>query len=251
MGLLISLFFILLTGLFYLALAIFAFPEIAIFLLIFYHGLFDPKQHEVFFFRPFESFYPIYVEVYERLGSVEIHWKWIVYIGVPLIYLLLNSAIHIKNFYPLKFMGIGLSIWSIYTFSNSELQTTRFWIIVATIIGSMLAIGARLTVHRYVDSLLYAVHRFFIKIKSDKNDKRSRQSNFSGNNEYYEPPHYKENDLNDYYRFVLGVSETASKEEIKRAYRLLVMKYHPDKNPDGSSEEKYREVVEAYDNLMA
>lgn len=148
-------------------------------------------------------------------------------------------------------MGIGLSIWSIYTFSNSELQTTRFWIIIATIIGSMLAIGARLTVHRYVDSLLYAVHRFFIKIKSDKNDKRSRQSNFSENNEYYEPPHYKENDLNDYYRFVLGVSETASKEEIKRAYRSLVMKYHPDKNPDGSSEEKYREVVEAYDNLMA
>ena len=148
-------------------------------------------------------------------------------------------------------MGIGLSIWSIYTFSNSELQTTRFWIIIATIIGSMLAIGARLTVHRYVDSLLNAVHRFFIKIKSDKNDKRSRQSNFSENNEYYEPPHYEENDLNDYYRFVLGVSETASKEEIKRAYRSLVMKYHPDKNPDESSEGKYREVVEAYHKLMA
>jgi molecular chaperone DnaJ len=57
-------------------------------------------------------------------------------------------------------------------------------------------------------------------------------------------------DKRDYYK-VLGVERTAAAEEIKRAYRKLAVKFHPDKNPDDPhAEEKFKELGEAYDVLM-
>ncbi|HXL24469.1 MAG TPA: molecular chaperone DnaJ [Chthoniobacterales bacterium] len=54
----------------------------------------------------------------------------------------------------------------------------------------------------------------------------------------------------DYYE-VLGVGRSTSEEEIKRAYRKLAVKFHPDKNPDDPhAEEKFKELGEAYDVLM-
>jgi len=54
----------------------------------------------------------------------------------------------------------------------------------------------------------------------------------------------------DYYE-VLSVQRSASGEEIKRAYRKLAVKFHPDKNPDDPhAEEKFKELGEAYDVLM-
>lgn len=56
--------------------------------------------------------------------------------------------------------------------------------------------------------------------------------------------------LKDYYYF-LGVSRDASSEEIKKAYRKLSLKYHPDKNEnDDYFEKRFREVQEAYDTLI-
>lgn len=56
-------------------------------------------------------------------------------------------------------------------------------------------------------------------------------------------------DFKDYYS-VLGVDKKASQEEIKKAYRKLALKHHPDKNPgDKSSEERFKEIAEANEVL--
>ena len=54
--------------------------------------------------------------------------------------------------------------------------------------------------------------------------------------------------MKDYYQ-VLGLTKEASEDEIKKSYRKLAMKYHPDRNPDSGAEEKFKEVKEAYEVL--
>ncbi|HBN05447.1 MAG TPA: molecular chaperone DnaJ, partial [Bacteroidales bacterium] len=53
----------------------------------------------------------------------------------------------------------------------------------------------------------------------------------------------------DYYE-ILGVSKTATDEELKKSYRKLALKFHPDRNPnDKDAEEKFKEAAEAYEVL--
>lgn len=56
--------------------------------------------------------------------------------------------------------------------------------------------------------------------------------------------------MKDYYE-TLGIPKTATSEEIKKAYRNLAFKYHPDRNPnDKDAEEKFKQVSEAYNVLI-
>ncbi len=58
------------------------------------------------------------------------------------------------------------------------------------------------------------------------------------------------NGTRDYYR-ILGISREAPPEEIKKAYRQLALKFHPDRNPgDRQAEEQFKEISEAYGVLM-
>ena len=52
----------------------------------------------------------------------------------------------------------------------------------------------------------------------------------------------------DYYK-ILGITKTSSDDDIKKAYRKLALKYHPDKNKEPGAEEKFKEVAEAYEIL--
>ncbi|XXS36706.1 MAG: DnaJ domain-containing protein [Candidatus Nasuia deltocephalinicola] len=55
--------------------------------------------------------------------------------------------------------------------------------------------------------------------------------------------------MKDYYK-ILGVNKNSSEDDIKMAYKKLAMKYHPDRNPnDSKSEEKFKDIKEAYENL--
>jgi len=52
----------------------------------------------------------------------------------------------------------------------------------------------------------------------------------------------------DYYK-ILGVTKGSAEEDIKKAYRKMALKYHPDKNKSADSEEKFKEIAEAYEVL--
>lgn len=52
----------------------------------------------------------------------------------------------------------------------------------------------------------------------------------------------------DYYK-ALNLQKGAAEDEIKKAYRKLALKYHPDKNKEPGAEEKFKEVAEAYEIL--
>jgi curved DNA-binding protein len=60
--------------------------------------------------------------------------------------------------------------------------------------------------------------------------------------------HPNPSDIKDYYK-ILGVTEDASRDAVKIAYRKLARKYHPDRNQETAAEDRFKEIGEAYDVL--
>ena len=52
----------------------------------------------------------------------------------------------------------------------------------------------------------------------------------------------------DYYK-ILGIARTATEDDIKKAYRKMALRFHPDKNKSAGAEEKFKEIAEAYEVL--
>ena len=52
----------------------------------------------------------------------------------------------------------------------------------------------------------------------------------------------------DYYK-ILGISRNATEEDVKKAYRKMALRFHPDKNKSAGAEEKFKEIAEAYEVL--
>lgn len=48
---------------------------------------------------------------------------------------------------------------------------------------------------------------------------------------------------------MLGVSSDSNEEEIRRAYKRLALRYHPDKNPEADAEDKFKQIAQAHDVL--
>ncbi|KAJ76413.1 Chaperone protein DnaJ [Enterococcus faecalis GAN13] len=81
--------------------------------------------------------------------------------------------------------------------------------------------------------------------KTDQNEKQQHSyQNYSYSS------NYTYDDL-ETYRKILGVKQGDSKEEIKKQYRTLVKKYHPDKNSDPEANTKFKEIVAAYEKLVS
>ena len=81
----------------------------------------------------------------------------------------------------------------------------------------------------------WASYDYIGKKRKSKDDEEFRKS-------------LKNSNLSDYYK-ILKIPKTATREQIKNQFRLLVKEWHPDRNPDSASKEKMAEINKAYEVL--
>lgn len=88
------------------------------------------------------------------------------------------------------------------------------------------------------------------KKKQNNQQKTTQNKQQHSYQNYSYSSNYTYDDL-ETYRKILGVKQGDSKEEIKKQYRTLVKKYHPDKNSDPKANTKFKEIVTAYEKLVS
>lgn len=129
------------------------------------------------------------------------------------------------------------------------------------IIPFILVAKVLISIYQFFGLIFGSILVAFYYIK-DKLNRQTKQQSFNSSFENNEGNKYSEKyyqnmnneevilDENDYYYLVLGVEKTASREEIKKAFRKKVIQYHPDNNSNENSQIKYQEIVEAHERLL-
>lgn len=141
----------------WLVIAIFAFPEIAIYVIYFAPLFFSnsntmvpksPEELEYLYFL-----YEPMIWVHTNLSEIHFVFKVLIFITIPLIYLLISHFVHIGPIYPLQIIGAVFMILIIYFILNSGFQLDVVWSVTLTIIFSFFTLGVRLLTFTFLDNL--------------------------------------------------------------------------------------------------
>ncbi|WP_206215480.1 DnaJ domain-containing protein [Enterococcus sp. ZJ1622] len=235
----------------WLLIAALAFPEITVYLIIFSLALFNPYKVGAWQSEPFATVYTAAEYFHHSLPELHLGLKLVVLLSIPLIYLMLLSLIRYKSFYPLQVMGVFVNILTVFYLMESFLAFDQVWTFVLAIPVSLLTVSARTLVYQKLNAF------FSIEWQSSHFRRRKKQPDPEEPQEESQEKTVDDEPIQEeepfdpeaYFRLILGVSENATKEEIKQAYRQKVMRYHPDKSTEENAKEKYEEIIEAYRHL--
>lgn len=141
-----------------IVIAFFAFPEVGMYLFLFSSPFFDTSWVSD---TPPESLYAFWYLsepmdlVATSFSGLHIVFKILIYLGIPIVYILLSHFLHIGPIYPLQIFGIGFMIY--FTFitlgPSGIFKLDMIWSVTLTIIISLFTLGARLLTFSFLDSL--------------------------------------------------------------------------------------------------
>lgn len=135
--------------------AIFAFPEIAMYLMVFYPAIFNTSNFNEKNPAPFEFLYSTVNFVHETTANYHLVFKIIVFLALPLLYLLISHFVHIGPVYPLQILAFLLMVYCTFTILHHAeiLNLDIIWSVTLTIIISLFTLGARLLTFKFLDSM--------------------------------------------------------------------------------------------------
>lgn len=139
-----------------IVIAIFAFPEIAMYLIIFYPAIFNTSNFNSKAPAPFEFMFSTVNFVHETTSNYHIVFKIIVFLALPLLYLLISHFVHIGPVYPLQILALLFMVYCTFTILHHVeiLNLDIIWSVTITIIISLFTLGARLLTFKFLDTLV-------------------------------------------------------------------------------------------------